>query len=118
MPRVRSSWRGEAIVRVRKSSCVRRFEEPLRRGNEYLKVWAAELEHVIGKLPETRVATADPAAAIQTVAEEHGERTLVAVGKRGLDAVKWFASGRVSAKVLKAVSGPVLIVPSSLELHQ
>ena len=102
-----------AMVRVRRTSRVRRSEEPLRRGNEYLNERAAELEHVLGKLPEARVATADPAAAIQEAAEEQGEQTLVAVGRRGLDAVKRFALGSVSADVLRAVSGPVLIVPLS-----
>lgn len=107
-----------ARVRVRRTSHARRSEEPLRRGNEYLKERAAELEHVLGKLPETRVAIADPATAIQEAAEEHGEQTLVAVGRRGLDAVKRFALGSVSADVLRAVSGSVLIVPSSSEPHQ
>jgi nucleotide-binding universal stress UspA family protein len=107
-----------AMFRVRRTSRVQWSEEPLRRGNEYLEERAAELEHVLGKVPETRVATADPAAAIQKVAEEHGERTLVAVGRRGLDAVKRFALGSVSADVLRAVSGPVLIVPSSPDPHQ
>jgi len=57
-----------AMVRVRRTSHVRKFEEPLRRGNEYLKERTAELEHVAGKLPETRVAMADPSAAIQSLA--------------------------------------------------
>ena len=107
-----------AMVRVRRTSRVRRSEEHLRRGNQYLKERAAELEHVLGKLPEIRVATVDPAAAIQTVAEEHEERTLVSVGGRGLDAVERFALGSVSADVLRAMSGPVLIVPSSPEPYQ
>jgi nucleotide-binding universal stress UspA family protein len=107
-----------AMVRVRRTSRVRRSEEQLTRGHEYLKERAAELEHVLGKLPETRVATADPAAAIQEAAEEHGGRTLVAVGRRGLDAVKRFALGSVSAGILRAVSVPVLIVPSSSKPHQ
>ena len=104
-----------AIVRVRRTSRVRRSEEPLRRGNEYLKERAAELEHAAGKLPETRVATADPVAAIQSLAEEHGERTLLAVGRPGLHAAERFVLGNVSATVMRAVSGPVLIVPPSEE---
>jgi nucleotide-binding universal stress UspA family protein len=87
----------------------------LRRGNEYLKERAAELEHAAGKVPETRVATADPAAAIQSLAEEHGERTLVAVGRRGLHTAERFVLGNVSATVMRAVSGPVIIVPPSEE---
>lgn len=107
-----------AMVRVRRTSRVRRSEETLRRGHEYLEERTTELEHALGKPPETRVATADPAAAIQEAAEEHGERTLVAVGRRGLDGVKRFALGSVSAAVLRAVSGPVLIVPPTLESHK
>ena len=53
-----------AMVRVKRTWQVRRFEEPLRRGNEYLKERATELEHVLGKLPETKVTLADPATAI------------------------------------------------------
>ncbi len=104
-----------AMVRVKRTWHVRRFEEPLKRGNEYLKERATELEHVLGKLPETKVTLAYPAAAIQEAAEEYGEQTLVAVGRRGLDNVKRFALGSVSADVLRAVSAPVLIVPSSPE---
>jgi nucleotide-binding universal stress UspA family protein len=94
---------------------VRRSEEPLRRGNEYLKERAADLEHAAGKLPETRVATADPVAAIQSLAEEHGERTLLAVGRPGLHAAERFVLGNVSATVLRTLSGPVLIVPPTEE---
>jgi nucleotide-binding universal stress UspA family protein len=104
-----------AMVRIKRTWHVRGFEEPLRRGNEYLKERATELEHVLGKLPKTKVTLADPATAIQEATEEHGEQTLVAVGKRGLDKVKRFALGSVSADVLRAVSAPVLIVPPSPE---
>jgi nucleotide-binding universal stress UspA family protein len=106
-----------AMVRVRRTSHVRRSEEPLRRGNEYLNGRAAELEHVLGNLPETKVTMADPATAIQEAVEEYGEQTLVAVGRRGLDNVQRFALGSVSANVLRAVSAPVLIVPSSSKSH-
>ena len=106
-----------AIVRVKRTSRVRRSEEPLRRGNEYLKERATELEHVLGKLPETKVTLADPATAIQEATEEYGAQTLVAVGRRGLNKVKRFALGSVSADVLRAVSTPVLIVPSSSKSH-
>ncbi len=104
-----------AMVRVRRTSRVRRSEEPLRRGNEYLKERAAELEHVAGKLPETKVAMAEPSAAIQSLAEEHGERTLLAVGRPGLHAAERFVLGNVSATVLRTLSGPVLIVPPTEE---
>ena len=107
-----------AMARVRRTSRVQWSEEHLRRGNEHLKERAAELEHATGKLPENRGVTADPAAAIQEAAEEYGKKTLVAVGRRGLDAVKRFALGSVSATVMRAVSGSVLIVPPSSESRQ
>jgi nucleotide-binding universal stress UspA family protein len=107
-----------AMVRVKRTWDVRRFEEPLRRGNEYLKERATELEHLLGKLPETKVTLADPATAIQEATEEYGEQALVAIGRRGLDNVKRFALGSVSADVLRAVSTPVLIVPPSPESCQ
>ena len=105
------------MVRVKRTWHVRRFEVPLRRGNEYLKERATELEHVLGKLPETKVTLADPATAIQEATEEYEAQTLVAVGRRGLNKVKRFALGSVSADVLRAVSTPVLIVPSSSKSH-
>lgn len=96
------------MVRARRAPNVRRAEELLRRNDESLQERAAELEDVLGTLPETKVVTADPAAAIQ---EEDGEGTLVAVGRRGLNAVKRFALGSVSTGVLRSVRGPVLIIP-------
>ena len=95
-----------------------RVRRAIEEGNEYLNGRAAELEHVLGNLPETKVTTADPATAIQEAAEEYGEQTLVAVGRRGLDNVQRFALGSVSATVLRAVSAPVLIVPPSSESRQ
>jgi hypothetical protein len=39
-------------------------------------------------------------------------RTLVVVGRRGMEAVACFALGSYSSAVLRSASGPVLIVPS------
>ena len=62
--------------------------------------------------PETRLAEAKATSAIVSVAEEgEEERTLLAVGSRGLGAHMRALWGSVSTKVLRAVDGPVLVVP-------
>lgn len=61
--------------------------------------------------PEIKAATGDPAAILQEIADEIQGTALVAVGSRGLGAVRRFALGSVSTDVLRAVDGPVLIVP-------
>ena len=83
-----------------------------RRAEEFLETRASQLEDVSGVRPRVRVVEGHPAAAIQEVAEESGEPTLAAVGRRGLGAVARFALGSVSSDVLRSVTGPVLIVPS------
>ena len=100
------------VVRARRISHVRAAKELLREGERSLERRAAELESVLGTRPEIRVVAGDAAAVIQEMAEEGGKPTLVAVGRQGLDAVGHFALGSVSFDVLRAVSGPVLIVPS------
>lgn len=61
--------------------------------------------------PEIKAAMGDPAAVLQEIADESEGTTLVAVGSRGLGAVRRFALGSVSTNVLRAVKGPVLIAP-------
>ncbi len=100
------------VFKARRISHVRASKELLREGERSLERRAAELESVLGTRPEIRVVAGDAAAVIQEMAEEGGKPTLVAVGRRGLDAVGHFALGSVSSDVLRAVSGPVLIVPS------
>ncbi len=82
-----------------------------RRVEEFLESRASQLEDVSGVRPRVRVVEGYPAAAIQEAAEESGEPTLSAVGRRGLGAVARFALGSVSSDVLRSVTGPVLIVP-------
>jgi nucleotide-binding universal stress UspA family protein len=106
------------VFKARRISHVRASKELLKKGERSLVRRAAELESVLGMRPETRVASGDAAAVIQEVAEEGGEPTLVAVGRRGLGSIGYFALGSVSADVLRAVSGPVLIVPQRLESGQ
>ncbi|MDQ3496880.1 MAG: universal stress protein, partial [Actinomycetota bacterium] len=85
------------------------FDDLLNKGEDLLKERAARLETVSGDRPETMVATGDAAAVIQDIA---GESALVAVGNRGLGAVRRITLGSVSTDVLRAVSGPVLVCPS------
>ncbi len=101
-------FKANRIVHTRAS------KELLGRGERSLEERAAELESVLGTRPEVRVTSGEAAAIIQEAAEEGREPTLVAVGRRGLGAVRHFALGSVSSGVLRAVSGPVLIVPPSI----
>jgi nucleotide-binding universal stress UspA family protein len=106
------------VFKARRISYVRASKELLKEGQRSLEKRATELESVLGTRPETRVASGDAAAVIQEAAEEGGGPTLVAVGRRGLGSTGHFALGSVSADVLRAVSGPVLIVPQRLESGQ
>jgi nucleotide-binding universal stress UspA family protein len=104
-----------AVFKARRISHVRASKELLKKGERSLERRAAQLQSDQGTRPETRVASGDAAAVIQEAAEERGEPTLVAVGRRGLGSIGPFALGSVSTDVLRAVSGPVLIVPQRLE---
>lgn len=73
---------------------------------------ADELEPLLRSRPEVEIATGDPAAVIQRAVDESPEPTLTAVGRRGLGGVSRFPFGGVSTDVLRAVDGPVLIVPT------
>ncbi len=79
---------------------------------EALEYWATALEGMLGTRPRIQVLVGDAAAVIQEAAEEDGEPTLVAVGRRGSDIMSPLALGSVSTDVLRAVDGPVLIAPS------
>ena len=100
------------VFKARRIVYVRASREILREGERALERRAAELESVLGTRPETKIATGDAAAVIQEVAEGGGEPTLVAVGRRGLETVRYSTLGGVAADILRAVTGPVLIVPS------
>jgi nucleotide-binding universal stress UspA family protein len=81
-------------------------EEVLKMGDKSLR---RRVESLQGR-PDVRGEVGDAAAIIQRIAEESGEKTLVALGSRGLDAVRRFTLGSVSTDVLRVVEGPVLIV--------
>jgi nucleotide-binding universal stress UspA family protein len=48
---------------------------------------------------------------ILEAAEEGGEPTLIAVGRRGLGRINRLRLGSVSGDLLRSAAGPVLIVP-------
>lgn len=82
------------------------------KGEEEMEGRADDLEPLLGARPEVEIATGDPAAVIQRAVDEGSEPTLTAVGRRGLGGVSRFPFGGVSTDVLRAVDGPVLIVPA------
>lgn len=84
-------------------------EEVLKLGDESLRRRAERLQVGTRGRLDVRAEVGDAAAIIQRIAEECGEKTLVALGSRGLDAVRRFTLGSVSTGVLRAVDGPVLI---------
>ncbi len=97
-------------------------ENPHVRLNELLETEAIEnvlqkraegLEKVLGRPPQTKVAAGDAAAIMLEIAEESEQSALIAVGSRGLGSVKRTMLGSVSAKILRAASGSVLITPRS-----
>jgi nucleotide-binding universal stress UspA family protein len=103
------------VFKARRIVHVRASREILKKGERSLQRRAAELESVLGTRPEIRVASGDAAAVLQEVAEDGGEPALVAVGRRGLETVRYSTLGGVAADIVRAVAGPVLIVPSPKE---
>jgi nucleotide-binding universal stress UspA family protein len=89
----------------------RMVDDELRREQGALEARATEIEEASGIRPRARIAVGDPAASLIEAAEEGApERTLIAVGSRGLGAVQRLWLGSVSTKVLRASRGPVLVV--------
>ena len=90
----------------------RELDEARLRNLQELERRAERLDLIAQDRPETRLAESRAAPALVSVAEEIGEeRTLLAVGSRGLGAPRRTLFGSVSTKVLRAVDGPVLVVP-------
>jgi len=91
----------------------RMIDDELRREEWKLEERVREIEEAFGIRPKIEMAAGDPAACILRAAQEEGkaERTLIAVGSRGLGAIRRLRLGSVSTKVLRAARGPVLIHP-------
>lgn len=94
----------------------RMVDDELRRAEKALVERAAELEERLGSRPQVRLVVGEAAAHLLTAAEEQTpERTLLAVGSRGLGAIGRMRLGSVSTKVLHAAEGPVLVHPAPRE---
>ena len=91
----------------------RMIDDELRREERVLKERAAEIANASGTTrPRIGIDTGSPSDALLAVAEEETpERTLVAVGSRGLEVTQRIRLGSVSTKVLHAAKGPVLVYP-------
>jgi nucleotide-binding universal stress UspA family protein len=89
----------------------RMVDDELRGEQRALEARATEIEEAMGIRPRARIDVGDPAASLIEAAEEAApESTLIAVGSRGLGVVQRLRLGSVSTKVLRASSGPVLVV--------
>lgn len=87
-------------------------DDELRRAENSLLERSRELESLLGSRPKTRLVVGDAAACLLEAAEEEApERTLLAVGSRGLGAIGRMRLGSVSTKVVHAAHGPVLVHP-------
>jgi len=92
----------------------RMINDELRREERELEERATAVEEHLGKRPKIRIATVgDPTAVLLEAAEEEDEpeKTLLAVGSRGLGPIQRVRLGSVSTKVLRAARGPVLVYP-------
>ena len=87
--------------------------------DEFKREWrkleerAIRIGKVSGARPSIRLSVGDPAACLLEAAEEEGvpEKTLIAVGSRGLGTMRRLRLGSVSTKVLRAARGCVLVCP-------
>jgi nucleotide-binding universal stress UspA family protein len=92
----------------------RRVDDELRREERILESRAKEIGDASGAVrPRVGITVGEPARALLEAAGEDAERTLLAVGSRGLDVTRRIRLGSVSTKVLHAAQGPVLIYPRS-----
>ncbi|QIN78392.1 hypothetical protein GBA65_07495 [Rubrobacter marinus] len=106
--------------RGRSEEEARIVEEVLRDAEAALRERARKLEKILGRRPEARLVIDEGsdgidgiAMTVLEVAQETVEPTLVAVGSRGLGAVRRARLGSVSTKIARAHTGSVLILPRS-----
>ena len=79
----------------------------------FLASRARRLEEASGLRPRVRVRGEEAASSLILEAAEEGEGSpLIAVGRRELGRLERLRIGSVSAKVLRAATGPVLVSPS------
>lgn len=96
----------------RREMNARMADDELRWEERKLEGRAREVEEVLGIRPRIRLSVGDPATVLLEIAEEDdAERTLLALGSRGLGMMRRVRLGSVSTKVLRAARGPVLISP-------
>ena len=87
-------------------------DDEFRRAEKALLERSRELESRLGSRPKARLVVGEAAASLFEAAEEdEPERTLLAVGSRGLGAIGRMRLGSVSTKVVHAAKGPVLVHP-------
>ena len=87
-------------------------DDEFRRAEMALLERSRELESRLGSRPKARLVVGEAAASLFEAAEEdEPERTLLAVGSRGLGAIGRMRLGSVSTKVVHAAKGPVLVHP-------
>jgi len=86
-------------------------DDELRREERKLSERATQIQEVFEVRPAVRLSVGDPAARILETAEEEDtpDKTLIAVGSRGLGTTRRMRLGSVSTKVLRAATGPVLV---------
>lgn len=84
-------------------------EQELFRVESMLRKRALELQRESGLMAEVQAVVGEAAPAVLEAAEDAGELTLIAVGRRGLGRVQSTVLGSVSTKVLRASRGPVLV---------
>lgn len=100
-----------------RKSDARLVEDDMRLQERTLMERAGKLEATLGSRPKLRLATGDATSCIlQAAEEENPERTLVAVGSRGLGTVGRMRLGSVSSKTLRTAQGPVLVHPPTGKL--
>jgi nucleotide-binding universal stress UspA family protein len=101
----------EVVAEGRRSN-PRIGDDELRKAEKALLERSQELESRLGSRPETRLVVGDAAACLLEAAEEDApERTLLAVGSRGLGVIGRMRLGSVSTKVVRAGLGAVLVYP-------
>jgi nucleotide-binding universal stress UspA family protein len=82
---------------------------------EHLHVLAGRLESECGQRPRVSTLKGDPPSVVLAATDKGGAPSLIVVGSRGLGAVQRLVLGSVSATILRAARGAVLIVKASPE---